>query len=155
MRTTPIGRSTAFAIRAAAVVRRRAKPPCVWPLASSPKWLKQRYGVLVRGFLSQLGEIRPAGFDWDAVEDNPFFWPHAAQVPELETYMDALRKSGDSVGARVDVLAGGVPAGWGEPIYGKLDAELAAALMSINAVKGVEIGDGFASAAQRVPNTAT
>ncbi|QTK46213.1 chorismate synthase [Xanthomonas euvesicatoria] len=113
------------------------------------KWLKQRYGVLVRGFLSQLGQIRPAGFDWDAVEDNPFFWPHAAQVPELETYMDALRKSGDSAGARVDVVAGGVPAGWGEPIYGKLDAELAAALMSINAVKGVEIGDGFASAAQK------
>lgn len=113
------------------------------------KWLKQRYGVLVRGFLSQLGEIRPTGFDWDAVEDNPFFWPHAAQVPELETYMDALRKSGDSVGARVDVVAGGVPPGWGEPIYGKLDSELAAALMSINAVKGVEIGDGFASAAQK------
>ncbi len=113
------------------------------------KWLKQRYGVLVRGFLSQLGEIRPNGFDWNAVEDNPFFWPHAEQVPELETYMDALRKSGDSVGARVDVVAGGVPPGWGEPIYGKLDAELAAALMSINAVKGVEIGDGFASAAQK------
>ncbi|KQQ74694.1 chorismate synthase [Xanthomonas sp. Leaf131] len=113
------------------------------------KWLKQRYGVLVRGFLSQLGEIRPTGFDWTAVEDNPFFWPHAEQVPELETYMDALRKSGDSVGARVDVVAGGVPPGWGEPIYGKLDAELAAALMSINAVKGVEIGDGFASAAQK------
>ncbi|MCC4601992.1 chorismate synthase [Xanthomonas melonis] len=113
------------------------------------KWLRQRYGVLVRGFLSQLGEIRPTGFDWGAVEDNPFFWPHAAQVPELESYMDALRKSGDSVGARVDVVAGGVPPGWGEPIYGKLDAELAAALMSINAVKGVEIGDGFASAAQK------
>ncbi|MCS3807333.1 chorismate synthase [Xanthomonas sp. 4461] len=113
------------------------------------KWLKQRYGVLVRGYLSQLGEIRPTGFDWNAVEDNPFFWPHAEQVPELETYMDALRKSGDSVGARVDVVAGGVPPGWGEPIYGKLDAELAAALMSINAVKGVEIGDGFASAAQK------
>ncbi|CAD7715606.1 Chorismate synthase [Xanthomonas hydrangeae] len=113
------------------------------------KWLKQRHGVLVRGFLSQLGEIRPTGFDWTAVEDNPFFWPHAEQVPELETYMDALRKSGDSVGARVDVVAGGVPPGWGEPIYGKLDAELAAALMSINAVKGVEIGDGFASAAQK------
>ncbi|MFC7522130.1 chorismate synthase [Xanthomonas populi] len=113
------------------------------------KWLKQRYGVLVRGFLSQLGEIRPTGFDWHAVEDNPFFWPHAEQVPVLETYTDALRKSGDSVGARVDVVAGGVPPGWGEPIYGKLDAELAAALMSINAVKGVEIGDGFASAAQK------
>ncbi|MEE7546405.1 chorismate synthase [Xanthomonas sp. Kuri4-1] len=113
------------------------------------KWLQQRYGVTVRGFLSQLGEIRPAGFDWAAVEDNPFFWPHAAQVPELEAYMDALRKSGDSVGARVDVVADGVPPGWGEPIYGKLDGELAAALMSINAVKGVEIGDGFASAAQK------
>ncbi|WP_022973911.1 chorismate synthase [Xanthomonas maliensis] len=113
------------------------------------KWLRQRHGVLVRGFLSQLGDIRPAGFDWDVVEDNPFFWPHAAQVPELEAYMDALRKSGDSVGARVDVVAGGVPPGWGEPIYGKLDAELAAALMSINAVKGVEIGDGFASATQK------
>ena len=112
------------------------------------KWLRQRYGVSVRGHLAQLGEIVPAGFDWSAVEDNPFFWPHAAQVPELEAYMDALRKSGDSVGARVNVVADGVPAGWGEPIYGKLDGEIAAALMSINAVKGVEIGDGFASVAQ-------
>ena len=91
----------------------------------------------------------PEGFDWKAVEDNPFFWPHAAQVPALETYMDALRKSGDSIGARVNVVADGVPAGWGEPIYGKLDGELAAALMSINAVKGVEIGDGFASVTQK------
>ncbi|RMW96445.1 chorismate synthase [Pseudoxanthomonas spadix] len=113
------------------------------------KWLGQRFGVRVRGFLSQLGQIRPAGFDWNAVEDNPFFWPHAAQVDELETYMDALRKSGDSVGARVDVVADNVPPGWGEPVYGKLDGELAAALMSINAVKGVEIGDGFAAAAQK------
>ncbi|WP_162456482.1 chorismate synthase [Pseudoxanthomonas kalamensis] len=113
------------------------------------KWLKQRHGVSVRGYLSQLGEIRPQGFDWNAVEDNPFFWPHADQVPELEAYMDALRKSGDSVGARVDVVAAGVPPGWGEPIYGKLDGELASALMSINAVKGVEIGDGFASVVQK------
>ncbi|ALQ94742.1 chorismate synthase [Xylella fastidiosa] len=113
------------------------------------KWLKQRYGVIVRGFLSQLGEIRPEGFAWDAVEDNPFFWPQAAQVPELEAYMDALRKSGNSVGARVDVVAEGVPPGWGEPIYGKLDGELAAALMSINAVKGVEIGAGFGSTVQK------
>ncbi len=112
------------------------------------KWLKQRFGVSVRGYLSQLGSITPARLDWDAVEDNPFFWPDTAQVPELESYMDALRKSGDSVGARVNVVADGVPPGWGEPIYGKLDGELAAALMSINAVKGVEIGDGFASAAQ-------
>ena len=113
------------------------------------KWLQQRYGVRVRGWLSQLGEIIPRGFDWSVVEENPFFWPDAAQVPELEAYMDALRKSGDSVGARVNVVADGVPPGWGEPIYGKLDGEIAAALMSINAVKGVEIGDGFASAAQK------
>ncbi|MGV8959292.1 MAG: chorismate synthase [Stenotrophomonas sp.] len=113
------------------------------------KWLAQRHGVTVRGYLSQLGEITPAGLDWSAVEENPFFWPDAAQVPALESYMDALRKSGDSVGARVNVVADGVPPGWGEPIYGKLDGDLAAALMSINAVKGVEIGDGFASAAQK------
>jgi chorismate synthase len=112
------------------------------------KWLAQKFGVQVRGHLSQLGEITPQSFDWSAVEDNPFFWPSAEQVPVLESYMDALRKSGDSVGARVNVVADGVPPGWGEPIYGKLDGELAAALMSINAVKGVEIGDGFASVAQ-------
>lgn len=113
------------------------------------KWLAQRHGVIVRGYLAQLGEITPRGFDWNGVEDNPFFWPCAEQVPELESYMDALRKSGDSIGARVNVVADGVPPGWGEPIYGKLDGDLAAALMSINAVKGVEIGDGFAAVAQK------
>ncbi len=113
------------------------------------KWLAQKFGIVVRGYLAQLGEIVPDAFDWSAVEDNPFFWPCAAQVPALETYMDALRKSGDSVGARVNVIADNVPPGWGEPIYGKLDGDLAAALMSINAVKGVEIGDGFASVAQK------
>ncbi|MCI1730739.1 MAG: chorismate synthase [Chiayiivirga sp.] len=113
------------------------------------KWLAERFGVRVRGYLAQLGEIAPRGFDWSAVEDNPFFWPDAAQVPELESYMDALRKSGDSVGARVTVIADGVPPGWGEPIYGKLDGDLAAALMSINAVKGVEIGAGFDAVEQR------
>ncbi|WP_454830287.1 chorismate synthase [Pseudoxanthomonas wuyuanensis] len=118
------------------------------------KWLAQRYGVSVRGYLAQLGGIVPrppfdGRPDWNAVEDNPFFWPVAEQVPELEAYMDALRKSGDSIGARVNVIADGVPAGWGEPIYGKLDGELAAALMSINAVKGVEIGDGFAAVTQK------
>ena len=112
------------------------------------KWLAQR-GVTVRGWMSQIGEIVPNSFDVNAIEANPFFWPDSAQVSELETYMDALRKSGDSVGARVTVVADGVPPGWGEPIYGKLDGELAAAMMSINAVKGVEIGDGFASVAQR------
>jgi chorismate synthase len=113
------------------------------------KWLAEKHGVRVRGWLSQIGELVPDGFDAGAIETNPFFWPHAAQVPQLEAYMDALRKSGDSVGARVEVVAEGVPPGWGEPIYGKLDGELAAALMSINAVKGVEIGDGFAAAAQK------
>ena len=113
------------------------------------KWLADNHGVRVQGWLSQIGDIVPHGFDADAIEANPFFWPQAAQVEELETYMDALRKSGDSVGARVTVVADGVPPGWGEPVYGKLDAELAAAMMSINAVKGVEIGDGFASVAQK------
>lgn len=113
------------------------------------KWLADRHGVHVHGYLSQLGEITPRAPDLAAVEGNPFFWPDAAQVPELEAYMDALRKSGDSVGARVDVVARGVPPGWGEPVYGKLDGELAAALMSINAVKGVEIGAGFGSVTQK------
>ena len=113
------------------------------------KWLADRFGVRVQGWLSQIGEIVPAGFDAAVVETNPFFWPHSPQVAELERYMDALRKSGDSVGARVTVVADGVPPGWGEPVYGKLDAELAAAMMSINAVKGVEIGDGFDSVAQK------
>jgi chorismate synthase len=113
------------------------------------KWLRERFGVTVRGHVAQIGELKPGAFDWSAVETNPFFWPDAAHVPEIEAYFDALRKSGDSVGARVDVVADGVPPGWGEPVYGKLDAELAAAMMSINAVKGVEIGAGFASVAQK------
>jgi chorismate synthase len=111
-------------------------------------WLCEKFGVRVRGHLAQIGDVTPRGFDWKAVEGNPFFWPDASQVAELEAYMDALRKSGDSVGARITVVADGVPPGWGEPIYGKLDGELAAAMMSINAVKGVEIGDGFACVAQ-------
>jgi len=113
------------------------------------KWLARRHGVLVRGYLAQLGPILPNACEWSAIDDNPFSWPDAAQVPELEAFMDALRKSGDSVGARVSVIATGVPPGWGEPVYGKLDAEIAAAMMSINAVKGVEIGDGFASVMQK------
>src|SRR5690606_30659311 len=101
------------------------------------------------GHLAQIGDIVPRSHDWNAVEANPFFWPDASQAAELESYMDALRKSGDSVGAKVVVVAAGVPPGWGEPVYGKLDGELAAAMMSINAVKGVEIGAGFASVAQK------
>jgi len=113
------------------------------------KWLSGHHGVRVRGYLRGLGELTPNHFDWATVESNPFFWPDAAMVEQLERYINALRKSGDSVGARVDVVAEGVPPGWGEPVYGKLDAELASALMSINAVKGVEIGDGFAAVAQK------
>jgi len=115
------------------------------------KWLVERYGVQIHGWLAQLGVMTaPEGIpaDWSIVESNPFFWPDAAQVPELEAYMDALRKSGDSIGARVNVIADGVPPGWGEPIYGKLDGEIAGAMMSINAVKGVEIGAGFAAITQ-------
>jgi len=118
------------------------------------KWLAEKFGVRVRGWLAQIGEIMPdlpdaAAIDFDVVENNAFFWPVAKQVPQLEKYIDALRKDGDSVGARVNVIATGVPPGWGEPVYGKLDAELASALMSVNAVKAVEIGAGFASVAQR------
>jgi len=113
------------------------------------KWLADRHGVRVQGWMAQIGDVVPRTFDAGVIEANPFFWPDATQVPELESYMDALRKSGDSVGARITVVADGVPPGWGEPIYGKLDGDLAAAMMSINAVKGVEIGDGFASVAQK------
>jgi chorismate synthase len=113
------------------------------------KWLREHHGVRVRGYLAQLGAIAPTGFDWDAVEGNAFFWPQADQVHDLERYVDQLRSDRDSVGARVTVVAEGVPVGWGQPVYGKLDAELAAALMSINAVKGVEIGDGFEAVTQR------
>jgi chorismate synthase len=113
------------------------------------KYLRDRLGIEVRGYLAQLGPIRLALKDWDAVNENPFFCPDPERVPELEAYMDALRKEGDSIGARVNVVATGVPPGLGEPIYDRLDADIAHALMSINAVKGVEIGAGFASIEQK------
>ncbi|MEJ2326433.1 MAG: chorismate synthase [Chromatiaceae bacterium] len=113
------------------------------------KYLRDRLGVRVRGYLSQLGPIRPQGFDWEEVERNPFFCPDTQTVPELVSYMDGLRKDGDSIGAEVTVVATGVPRGLGEPIFDRLDADIAHALMSINAVKGVEIGAGFASVTQR------
>ncbi len=113
------------------------------------KYLRERYGIGIRGYLSRLGPLRPEGFDWAAVGENPFFFPDAARVPELEAYMDALRKEGNSVGAEVTVVAEGVPPGLGEPVFDRLDAEIAHALMSINAVKGVEIGAGFASVEQK------
>lgn len=117
--------------------------------AIARKWLRERYGVMVRGWMSQLGPIEIPFVDDDAIDDNPFFAPNAAIVPELEAYMDRLRKDGDSVGARIEVMAAGVPPGWGDPVYERLDARIAHAMMGINAVKGVEIGAGFASVAQR------
>jgi chorismate synthase len=117
--------------------------------AIAKKWLKQRYGVVVRGYLAQLGARKLKFRSWEAVDQNPFFSPDAQAVPELEKFMDELRESGDSCGARVNVVAEGVPVGWGEPVYGRLDADIASAMMSINAVKGVEIGAGFAAIEQK------
>ena len=117
--------------------------------AVAKKYLRDRLEVEVRGYLAQLGPLRPAALDWNEVNANPFFCPDPALVPELERYMDALRKEGDSIGARINVEATGVPPGLGEPVYDRLDADIAAAMMSINAVKGVEIGAGFASVEQK------
>ena len=117
--------------------------------AIAKKWLRERYGVQVRGYLAQLGPIALAFRSWEAVQQNAFFCPDGGRIGELESFMDALRESGDSVGARVNVVASGVPVGWGEPVYGRLDADIAGAMMSINAVKGVEIGAGFAAVEQK------
>ncbi|WP_221801269.1 chorismate synthase [Oceanobacter mangrovi] len=108
-------------------------------------------GITVKGYLSQLGPIaiEQANFDWDQVEQNPFFCPDASKVPEMEDYMNALRKEGNSVGAKITVVATGMIPGLGEPVFDRLDAELAHSLMSINAVKGVEIGDGFDVVSQK------
>lgn len=111
--------------------------------AVAKKYLRDRYGVSVRGYLAQLGPIRAERLDWEAVEQNPFFCPDPDKVPELERYMDDLRKEGNSIGARINVVASGVPVGLGEPVFDRLDADIAHALMSINAAKGVEIGAGF------------
>lgn len=127
-------RETAVRVAAAAIAR---------------KWLREKSGVLIRGFLSQLGPIEVPFKNWDAVGDNPFFAANPEVVAKLESFMDDLRKSGDSVGARITTVAESVPVGWGAPVYAKLDADLAAAMMSINAVKAVEIGSGFASVGQR------
>jgi chorismate synthase len=117
--------------------------------AIARKYLGERCGIRIRGYLAQLGPIRLDLKDWEAVETNPFFCPDPDRVKDLEHYMDALRKEGDSIGARVNVVASGVPPGLGEPIYDRLDADIAHALMSINAVKGVEVGAGFACIEQK------
>ncbi len=117
--------------------------------AIAKKYLSVRYGITIRGYLAQLGPIRAEAFDWDEVGRNPFFCPDAGKIAEMEAFMDALRKSGDSVGARINVVASGLFPGLGEPIFDRLDADIAHALMSINAVKGVEIGAGFAAVEQK------
>lgn len=113
------------------------------------KYLFERCGIKVRGYLSQLGPIKAEKFDWDEIERNPFFCPDADKVPEMEAYMDALRKEGNSIGAKISAVATGVPVGLGEPVFDRLDADLALAMMSINAAKGVEIGAGFDCVTQK------
>ena len=127
-------RETAVRVAAAAIAR---------------KWLRAKYGVVIRGYMAQLGPVQVPFKQWDAVNHNPFFAADPDMVSSLEAFMDTLRKSGDSVGAKICVIAEGVPVGWGEPVYDRLDAEIAYAMMSINAVKGVEIGAGFAAVGQR------
>ena len=112
------------------------------------KYLAQ-HGIRIRGYLQQLGPIAAERHEWDVVETNPFFCPDPDKIPELEAYMSALHKRGDSIGARINVVAEGVPPGLGEPVFDRLDADIAAAMMGINAVKAVEIGAGFASVTQQ------
>jgi len=113
--------------------------------AIAKKFLAGRYGIQIRGYLAQLGPIVAESLDWDVVETNPFFCPDPAKVPEMEEFMTALNKRGDSIGARINVVASGVMPGLGEPVFDRIDADIASAMMGINAVKGVEIGAGFAS----------
>ena len=127
-------RETAVRVAAAAIAR---------------KWLLEQYGVLIRGYLSQLGPMELPFKTWDTVNSNAFFLADPDSVATCETFMDELRKAGDSVGARITTVAEHVPVGWGAPVYAKLDADLASGMMSINAVKAVEIGSGFESVTQR------
>jgi chorismate synthase len=127
----------------------RLTAPVVGAAAVARKWLHAQYGLTLRGCMSQLGEIAIPFVSWDHVGENPFFAANADIIPELETYMDSLRKAGDSCGARIEVVAQNVPVGLGEPLFDKLDADIAYAMMGINAVKGVEIGAGFRSIAHK------
>ncbi|MCK5664348.1 MAG: chorismate synthase, partial [Thiotrichaceae bacterium] len=115
------------------------------------KYLKEHYGIQIRGYLAQLGNISidSDNFDWETINCNPFFCPDASKVAELENYMDELRKAGNSIGARLTIVANAVPVGLGEPVFDKLDAEIAYAMMGINAVKAVEIGDGIHCVSQK------
>jgi chorismate synthase len=126
----------------------RLTAPMVAAGAVAKKWLAQKYGTVFRGCMQQMGELPIAFESWEHVPNNPFFAP-VADVSALEAYMDSLRKAGDSCGARIRITASSVPVGLGEPLFDKLDADIAYAMMGINAVKGVEIGAGFASVSQR------
>ena len=127
----------------------RLTAPTVAAGAVAKKWLHEKYGIVIRGYMSQMGEKEIAFKRWEDVEQNPFFAPDNAIVPELEAYLDAIRKEKDSIGAKICVVAENVPVGLGEPLYDRLDADIAYAMMGLNAAKGVEIGAGFASVAQR------
>jgi chorismate synthase len=131
--------------------RASARETCIRVAAAgiAKKYLREKTGLVVRGYLAQLGPIEIAFKDWAAVGANPFFCPDRDRVAELETYMDVLRKEGDSIGARVNIVASNVPVGLGEPIFDRLDADIAKAMMGINAVKGVAIGAGFRSISQK------
>ncbi|WP_277060585.1 chorismate synthase, partial [Rivihabitans pingtungensis] len=117
--------------------------------AIAKKWLAEQFGIVIRGHMTQIGEKIIPFASWDEVNSNPFFAADASVVPELEAYMDSIRKSLDSIGARLRVVAENVPVGWGEPVFDRLDADIAHAMMSINAVKGVEIGAGFGCVTQK------
>jgi len=127
--------------------RSSARETCMRVAAGgiAKKYLKEKFGVTIRGYLAQIGPLKIEHKDWDEVENNPFFCPDPDRISELDEYMDALRKEGESIGARINIVAENVPVGLGEPIFDRLDADIAKAMMSINAVKGVEIGAGFES----------
>jgi chorismate synthase len=131
--------------------RSSARETCIRVAAAgiAKKYLRERHGIEIRAHLAQLGPLVLGLKSWDAVEQNPFFCADPERVPELEAYMDALRKEGESVGARINVVATNVMPGLGEPVFDRLDADIAKAMMGINAVKGVEIGDGFAVIEQK------
>ena len=131
--------------------RASARETCIRVAAAgiAKKFLRERYGIQIRGYLSQLGPLVLPLVDWAAVEQNSFFCGDPTRVPELEAFMDGLRKAGDSIGARIDLIATGLHPGLGEPVFGRLDADIAQAMMGVNAVKGVEIGDGFEVIKQR------
>lgn len=127
----------------------RLTAPVVAAAAIAKKWLKAQYGTEFQGYMAQLGEIAIPFESWEYIAHNPFFAPNLSVIPQLEAYMDKLRKDGDSCGARINVVARNVPVGLGEPLFDKLDADIAYAMMGINAVKGVEIGAGFGCVTQR------